>query len=135
MYKRIVSFDVGDVWIGVAHSDLLQSIAIPQSTWRNKDFDSEFRKYLKLNTVECALIGLPKTLNGKESEQTEKVYQWVNKKKHIFEENNILIYFCDERLSSQFAKKIMQQNKNNKHSDHSIAASIILENFLLQKKN
>lgn len=131
MHKRIVAFDVGDTWIGVAHTDLLQIIVIPHDTWRYKDFDNLFRKYLIANKIENVVVGLPKTLEGGESQQTVKVIEWVAEKRSIFQ--SIEFVFFDERLTSQFAKKIIRQNKSSKNSDHNVAAGIILENYLLLK--
>lgn len=131
IYKRIVAFDVGDTWIGVAHTDFLQTIVIPHDTWKYKDFDTFFAKYLLINKIESVVVGLPKTLEGRESQQTTKVIEWVAQKRVIFE--NIEFIFFDERLTSQFAKKIIRHNKSNKNSDHSVAAGIILENYLVLK--
>ena len=132
MYKRIVALDVGDVWVGVAHSDYLQMTAIPYASWKFNEFESQFRSYLLLNKVDFVLVGLPKTLQGNYSEQTEKVISWSNNIRKIF--SNIEFQFQDERLTSRFAKKIISENKNKKNSDHAVAASIILENFLLYYK-
>lgn len=131
VYKRIVAFDVGDTWIGVAHTDLLQAIVIPHDTWKYKDFNTLFAKYLLINKIESVVVGLPKTLEGRDSQQTAKVIEWVAQKRSIFE--NIEFIFFDERLTSQFAKKIIRHNKSNKNSDHSVAAGIILENYLVLK--
>lgn len=133
MYLRIIAFDVGDKWIGVAHTDLLQTMAIPLSTWQVDSFKKEFSLYLTKNNLEKAIVGLPLTLSGGQSEQTKKIESWLIERKIEFPQ--ISFFFQDERLSSQFAKRIMQQNKQkSNHSDHSIAASIMLENFLLYTK-
>ena len=83
------------------------------------------------NKIENVVVGLPKTLEGGESQQTVKVIEWVAEKRSIFQ--SIEFVFFDERLTSQFAKKIIRQNKSSKNSDHSVAAGIILENYLLLK--
>lgn len=134
MYKRIIAFDVGDVWIGAAHTDLLQTIAIPFATWKNEEFKEKFKEYTMLYPVESVLIGLPKTLKNNVSVQTQKIYNWLEDIKKTFSEFQFIL--IDERLSSQFAKNILLQTKSKKkNSDHSIAASIILENYLLSKKS
>lgn len=129
MNKRIVALDVGDRWIGVAHSDPLQIIAIPYATWEFEKFDSLFSAYLLKNNIKLVIIGLPKTMQGKNSIQTNKILKWYEEVKIRF--NHIFFSLQDERLSSQFAKKILFDNKSKKNSDHTVAASIILENFLL----
>jgi putative Holliday junction resolvase len=131
MYKRIIAFDVGDVWIGVAHTDLLQTIAIPLATWKTNEFDAKFRDYLILYPVDVVLIGLPKTLKNHSSEQTNKVYAWYEGIRGKYPDTHFVL--IDERLSSQFAKNILVSSKSKKNSDHSLAAAIILENYLLSK--
>lgn len=133
MYKRIVAFDVGDVWIGMAHTDLLQTIAIPFATWKSEEFNTKFQQYSLLYPIELILIGLPKTLKNNISIQTKKVYTWFEETKKNFPNFNFIL--VDERLSSQFAKNILTQSKSKKNSDHAVAASIILENYLLSKTN
>jgi putative Holliday junction resolvase len=132
LYKRILGLDVGDKWIGSAHTDLTQVIVFPYKTWSINNFDNELAIYLKQNNLECIVVGLPITMNGNISEQTKKIIQWIEQKKIKFPQ--IIFYTQDERLSSSFAKKIIATNKNKKNSDHSISASIILENFLLSYK-
>ena len=132
MYERILALDVGDKWVGVAHSDLSQTIVIPYGTWQFKNFEKEFSNYLLKNKVKLVIVGLPKTMQGNNSDQTNKVLVWVEMIKMQFKE--ITFQLQDERLSSQFAKKILIENKSKKNSDHTIAASIILENFLLYYK-
>lgn len=129
MNKRILALDIGDKWIGVAHSDALQIIVSPYQTWQINQFEKELSNYLLKHKVAFILIGLPRTMQGNNSEQTNKVLMWVEEIKIKFKD--IIFKLQDERLSSQIAKKILIQNKNKKNSDHTIAACIILENFLL----
>lgn len=132
MYKRILALDIGDKWIGVAHSDPLKIMVTPYGTWEFENFDKEFTDYLSKNKVALVIVGLPKTMQGNNSEQTNKVIAWLEDIKIKFKE--ITFHLQDERLSSSFAKKILFDNKSKKNSDHTIAASIILENFLLHYK-
>lgn len=132
MNRRILALDVGDKWIGVAHTDMIQISVIPYGTWEMKHFDKEFALYLITHSIECVIVGLPKTMQGNNSEQTNKVLLWFEETKIKFEK--ITFHLQDERLSSQIAKKILFHNKSKKNSDHTIAAAIILENFLLYYK-
>lgn len=127
--KRIIAFDVGDVWIGVAQAYINQQIAFPYQTWKMYEFEKKFSEYLAKNNIEKAVIGLPLTLTGNKSQQTIKVEEWVWKIKKQFP--TILYCFQDERFSSQFATNIVIFNNNkSKNSNHSLAATIILENYL-----
>jgi putative Holliday junction resolvase len=132
MNKRILALDLGDKWIGVAHTDLMQIMVIPYGTWRFDSFDTEFSAYILQNRLECVIVGFPKTMQGNASDQTNKVLLWIERIKIKFP--TITFHLVDERLSSQFAKKILSENKSKNNSDHTIAAAIILENFLLHYK-
>lgn len=130
--KKIIALDVGDAWIGVAHTDPDLKIVFPYQTWKAYEFDKKFAAYLKAFQVSTVVIGLPLTLSGNRSQQTEKVQQWVEQKKKDFP--HITFIFEDERLSSQFASHISLQNMHKSvHSNHAVAAAIILEHFV--KKN
>ncbi len=130
--KKIIGLDVGDQWIGVAHASELIGIVFPYQTWQAYEFVKKFTAYLKEHEVKTAVIGFPLTLKGNESQQTEKVKNWVTVMSAQFLE--ITFVFQDERLSSKFATNIsIQNNSKNKHSNHELAAALILDNFI--KKN
>ena len=81
--------------------------------------------------IEKVVVGLPLNMKGIDSEQTKIVRKFVQiLKKKI----NIPIIFQDERLSSKSAKEyLIMQNispSKNKKSVDSVAASIILQEFL-----
>jgi RNase H-fold protein (predicted Holliday junction resolvase) len=72
-----LDLDVGDQWIGVAHASELVGIVFPYRTWQAYEFVKKFTAYLKEHQVQTAVIGFPLTLKGNESQQTEKVRNWV----------------------------------------------------------
>jgi len=139
---RLLSLDIGDVWVGVAHTDPTKTIISPFTTWKKVELKDRIREYLIENSVEEIVLGLPITLNNKFSNQTNKIIEIKLELEKIFSE--IKFIFFDERLSSKFAKNIQRNNnlkknklKKNKNigiSEHSIAASIILESYINSKK-
>ena len=134
--KRIVALDCGDSWIGVAHTDMTQTIVIPHTTWKTKNINQDLKDYLHNNPVECIVVGLPLALKNNHSQQTKKVIEFTDNLKLLFPQ--YAFHFQDERLSSQFAQN--QKNFFNiKHtpekSEHAHAAAIILESFLQRTKN
>ena len=137
MKKRILALDLGDSWIGVANTDITQTIVTPLKIWKSNELFQELENYINKYFPEKIIIGLPITMNNKNSEQTNKVIKIKNEievylKNNINEKiNKIEIIFLDERLSSTFAKNIQIQNKSqHKNKEQSIAASIILQNYL-----
>lgn len=130
--KKIIGLDVGDKWIGVAHASESIRIVFPYQTWQAYEFVKKFTAYLKEHQVQTVVIGFPLTLKGNESQQTEKVKNWVESMSARFSE--VAFVFQDERLSSKFAANIsIQNNSKNKHSNHELAAALILDNYI--KKN
>lgn len=132
--NKIIALDVGDAWIGTAYTDFSHTFVFPGETWRTHEFKQKFTAYITLHKIQIAVIGLPLTLQGKKSEQTNKIETWIEQAKINFP--SIAFHIQDERLSSKFAQNIINQNNNkNKHSNHSIAACIILENYIQLNKN
>ncbi|KNF09881.1 putative holliday junction resolvase [Gottschalkia purinilytica] len=132
--KRIMGLDVGDKTIGVAVSDLLGITAQGVTTIRRKgikkdleDLESIINEY----EVEEVVIGLPKNMNNTLGPQGEKVLQFVEKFKKIFNKNIVL---QDERLTTVSAEKILinadvRRDKRKKVIDK-LAATYILQTYL-----
>ncbi len=133
MKKRVLAFDIGDSWIGVAHTDEEQILCLPHATWKNSEFKNELNKYLSNNEVECIVFGLPLTMSGGHSDQTKRVIEFYETIKNEF--SNYNFFLQDERLSSKFSQKYINKKKGSKYTDNEISAFIILENFMMKKQN
>jgi len=132
--NRILAIDYGDVRIGLAMSDLMQIIAKPYKTIKNTDRDEIFiqlENIIEENNIGKIIVGLPITLKGGHSEQTNKVLSFIKELK-LYMEIDIDTY--DERLSSFQAKKslILQGIKtgHNKEQIDQTAAAIFLQGYL-----
>tara|TARA_B100001758_G_C18405868_1_gene612027 strand:- start:671 stop:1087 length:417 start_codon:yes stop_codon:yes gene_type:complete len=130
---RILGVDYGDSRIGLAISDLNKIIASPFKTIKNADsyqLKEEFRKIIIDNDIERIVLGLPISLSGKETKQTDKVRDFFK----FLEDFNVPVYMQDERLSSLSAKKsLIEQNVKTGHNKHlidSTAAAIFLQQFI-----
>ena len=131
---RILSVDFGDKRVGIAMSDVLKIIAKPYETIENKSNKFVIDKILKLvvdKDVEKIIVGLPLTMKGKYSIQTQKVLDFID----LFEKNtSIPIIKYDERLSSIEAKKsLIKQGIKTGHNKSEIdktAAAIFLQSYL-----
>ena len=134
MKKRILGIDYGNRRIGLAISDPLNIFAKPFHTIDKNikpKFLNEIYEVIENMNIEKVVVGLPLNMKGIDSEQTKIVRKFVQiLKKKI----NIPIVFQDERLSSKSAKEyLIMQNispSKNKKSVDSVAASIILQEFL-----
>ena len=130
---RILGVDYGDSRIGLAISDLNKIIASPFKTIKNKgshQLKEEFRNIIIDNDIEDIVLGLPISLSGKETKQTDKVRDFFK----FLEDFNVPVYMQDERLSSLSAKKsLIKQNVKTGHNKHlidSTAAAIFLQQFI-----
>jgi len=132
--NRILAIDYGDVRVGLAISDLMQIIAKPYKTIKNTNHNEIFiqlERIIEENNIGKIIVGLPITLKGEHSEQTEKVLSFVKELKSSIK---IDIDTYDERLSSIQAKKsLIQQGVKTGHNKEQIdqtAAAIFLQGYL-----
>ena len=130
---RILGLDYGDSRIGLATSDPNKIIASPLYTIQNKGADKlkiKLDSIIVENDIESLVLGLPISMTGKDTIQTEKVREFSK----FLECFNIPINMQDERLSSLSAKKsLIEQNVKTGHNKHlidSTAAAIFLQQFL-----
>ena len=130
---RILGLDYGDSRIGLAMSDPNKIIASPLYTIQNKGADKlkiKLDSIIVENDIESLVLGLPISMTGKDTIQTEKVREFSK----FLECFNIPIHMQDERLSSLSAKKsLIEQNVKTGHNKHlidSTAAAIFLQQFL-----
>ena len=132
--SRILGLDYGERRIGIALSDPLGIIAKPFTVIDRKittDYISQLSDIILKNQVIAVVVGLPLTLMGKKSKQTEIVLSFINQLKEIL---SIPVIAIDERLSSVAAKKSLQQQAiktgHNKGRIDETAAAIFLQEHL-----
>ena len=132
-----LALDVGDKTIGVAVSDALnitaQGVTTIERIGIRKD-SGKVMDYIKEFDCDTVVIGLPKRLDGTDSPQTEKVYEFktmLQNKMKSSGMSHIKIEFYDERLTTVMAEKILieadvSRGKRKKVIDKQ-AAVIILQ--------
>lgn len=139
MYKKYISLDVGDVRIGVARSDLLGIVATPLEVINRKKVKSVKRieELLKENNTKSLVVGIPKSLDGTEKRQAEKVREYIEKLNNSIK--GLEIFEVDERLTTVSADRMLTDGgkkgalEKRKVVDK-IAAAIILQTFLDSKR-
>lgn len=137
--KRIVAFDIGDKRIGVAVTDPFNEYALPSNTyWRVGRFEEDVYAVLRIATEKDAgaiVCGLPLNFDGTESVQTVKTMKFIEAMRA---KTDIPIYTEDERFTTMQAHEVQRvggvKRKDRKNSVDSIAASYILENYLMTRK-
>ena len=129
---RILCIDYGDARVGLALTDRIKIIASPYKTLSNLNIDillDEIDYILKEKSVEIIVLGKPIGLNGRKTEQTEKVILFSKKLSRF----GIPVFFQDERYSSVTAKKSLIKEKIktgfNKELIDQRSAAIILQSL------
>ena len=96
----------------------------------------EIKNIIKEYDIQKIILGLPKNMNNTLGERAEITTRY----KRILEENtNIPVIFFDERLTSVISNSILIEadisRKKRKKKVDSIAAQIILQDYLNKEKN
>jgi len=137
---KIIALDVGDKTIGVALSDdlmisaqglmTIERVGIRKDTGKVMDLIREYN-------CDTVVIGLPKNLNGSDSIQTEKVYEFktmLENKMKSSAMSQIGIVFQDERFTTLIAEKVLIEadvsRKKRKDVIDKQAAVLILQGYL-----
>lgn len=138
---RYLGIDLGSKTVGLAISDTTLTIASSLKTIFFKDEDylstiDEIKNIIKEYDIQKIILGLPKNMNNTLGERAEI----TTKYKIILEENtNIPVIFFDERLTSVISNSILIEadisRKKRKKKVDSIAAQIILQDYLNKEKN
>lgn len=128
--KLFLGLDYGDKFFGLAKfRESMDTFPYP---WKEGLINSNFKKRLDTiieeESIDCLVIGIPYSLNGESNLQSEKYLTLF--KKEVF---SIPIFFQEESLSSKEASIFQKRKDYQKFSNHSIAAMIILRDFLISK--
>ncbi|MCQ4635852.1 Holliday junction resolvase RuvX [Anaerovorax odorimutans] len=135
-----IALDVGDKTIGVAVSDPLlitaQGITTIERVGIRKDA-GKVMDLIKEHDCDTVVIGLPKKLDGTDSIQTEKVYEFKTMLENKMKSSgmgHIKVVFQDERLTTVMAEKVLIEGdvrrKKRKEVIDKQAAVLILQGYL-----
>jgi putative holliday junction resolvase len=131
---KILAFDYGKKRTGIAETDNFQIIASGLTTVNTSEIYIFLEQYLLNNTVEKFIVGMPKQMNGEDSESVPMIKDFIQKlqEKH----KNIPVETIDERFTSKMAVQTMinsglkKKQRQNKALVDEIAATIILQDYL-----
>ena len=131
---RILAIDYGKKRTGLAVTDPLRIIATPLDTVLTNDLLSYLAAYVKEETVDEFVVGMPKTLKNEDSEIAPLVRAFVEELKKVYPEKKI--HLEDERFTSRMAMQAMieggmkKKDRRVKGNVDKISATIILQSFL-----
>ena len=137
---RILALDVGDKTIGVAVSDPLGITAQGVTTIERVGIRKDTGKvidYVREYDCDTVVIGLNIKLDGSDSPQTEKVYEFktlLENKMRSTGLSKVKIEFQDERFTTVIAERALKEmdvkRKDRKKVIDKQAAVVILQSYL-----
>ncbi len=124
--NNLLGLDIGEKRIGVARVNLTAKIPEPLTTLINDaSFAKNIANLVKEHEIDALVVGLPRNMNGEVTEQTDIVKKFVTENLSEFK-----VIYQDETLSSVEADTRLGNLRVPKAEIDSLAASIILEDYL-----
>ena len=135
---RILAIDYGKKRTGLAVTDVLQIIANGLTTVPTHTLMDYILDYVKRESVERIVVGLPKQMNNQPSENMVRIEPFVNRLRKVLP--TIPVEYVDERFTSVLAHQAMlngglkKKDRQRKELVDEISATIILQSYLESKK-
>ena len=135
----ILAIDLGKSRTGIAVSDKNEILASPVCVIEEKNPELLLKKILKIieeYKVDEIVVGLPKNMDGSEGESAKNARLLGDELKKI-SKKNVVMY--DERVTTLTAHNYLNitntRGKKRKSVIDSVAATIILQNYMDFRKN
>lgn len=135
----IMSIDLGDTRTGLAICDKTETLSYPLCTITEKDKNNLAKKIeekIRETKTELIVLGLPKNMDGSLGDSAKKSMLFKNTLESI---SKVPIVFWDERRTTisaaNFLNETNTRGKKRKSIIDALSASIILENYLMFRKN
>lgn len=137
---RFLGLDLGTKSLGISITDKTNTLVSPLKVIKFKfeDYESiikEVKQIINDYNISLVILGLPKNMDGSIGFAGERSLNF----KKLLESAGVKVELVDERLTTKSAEDIVHLNndnvKNTKNKIDSIAACIILENYLRKWKN
>lgn len=137
-YFRYLAIDLGAKRVGLAHTDLLRTIASPLETVANDALWSKLDQLIATNEYRGIIVGWPLEMDGNEGTSVDRVRTFIRSCTKRYP--TLEIHKVDERYSSKEAAQVLidsgtsKKKRQEKGRLDRIAASIILQRFLDHKR-
>ncbi|WP_018621923.1 Holliday junction resolvase RuvX [Spirosoma luteum] len=136
---RLLAIDYGAKRTGIAVTDPLQLIASGLETVPSHEVLKFLKTYIVREPVDAFIVGLPKGLDGLDTDNTPRVRKFVTHLQNALPD--IPVHWHDERFTSVMALQAMISNgstkkdRRQKGNIDKISAAIILQSFMESKKS
>ena len=131
---RILAFDYGTKRVGVATTDPLKIICTALDTIHSSDLFDFIKNYLKTEDVEAFVVGMPKDLQNRDTNNTQHVKGFIGGLGKRFPE--IPVHIEDEKYTSKMALNAMIEAgttkafRKKKENIDKTSAVIILQSYM-----
>jgi putative Holliday junction resolvase len=131
---RLLAIDYGAKRTGIAVTDPLQLIASALETVPSHEVLKFLKAYIVREPVDAFIVGLPKGLDGLDTDNTPRVRKFVTHLQNALP--NIPVHWHDERFTSVMALQAMisygstKRDRRQKGNIDKISAAIILQSFM-----
>ena len=135
---RLIAIDYGSKRSGIAVSDEGQVFAFPHDTVSTSNLIDYLSQYMRHESVDGIVVGLPKRLHNEPSSITNEVSQFVDKCKRTFP--LVQHYTYDERFTSKIASheisrvSTKKQVRQNKSLIDKVSATLLLQSFITHQQ-
>ncbi len=126
----VLALDVGDVRIGMAVSEsgmIATTLPAIERNGRRATLDT-LERVIGQHEVRAVILGLPLLENGSEGDQAERTRAFARSLKRRLPK--LVVEFWDERYTSAEAKEILGGDAETAGRVDSVAAAVILQEFL-----
>ena len=133
MSTTVLGIDYGEKRIGVARASRVARLPEQLTTLTNtKDIISEIKKIAQEEDATTLVVGLPRSLEGVDTQQTKKTRLFMEQ----LREAGFVVVEQDEAVTSEHALTELQQTNRdfNKSDVDSLAAVYILEDYLHEEE-
>ena len=135
----ILAIDLGKARTGLAICDKSEMLASPLGMIEDKNLDrvaEKIAEYAKNRKAEMLIVGLPKNMDGTEGESAKNARLFAQQ---ISKLCNLPVEMQDERGTTITAHNFLNttdtRGKKRKNVVDTVAATIILEDYLNYRKN
>ena len=132
--SRLMGLDLGTKTIGLALSDILQTIATPLQTIRREKFTTDIKILLQLakeHDIFAFVIGMPFNLDGSEGPRAQATRAFA---RNLGQHTELPLVFWDERLSTVAVERTLLEadasRKRRAEVIDKMAAAYILQGAL-----
>lgn len=135
---RLLAIDYGMKRTGIAVTDPLQLIASALEMVPSQEVLKFLKAYVLREPVEAFVIGLPRGLDGEDTDNTPRVRTFVTHLQAAFPDTPV--HWHDERFTSKMALQAMiaggstKKDRRVKGNIDKVSAAIILQSFMERKR-